>query len=190
MRVPHRIGRAVLSLLPGAAAALAVLAAAEAQQKAPADPRAFKPPRIAVLESSRLYDGFNKMKDAESRLKEERKRIKELKDQKRQAEEELKSVQPFTRRHRELALKVKELEYDALELEQGAGRTFLESLSKLRLEVKTGIEKYATGRELDLVLERTLAFQDENGSNSTLPVVHYARPELDITDDLIDLLNR
>jgi Skp family chaperone for outer membrane proteins len=189
MRVPHRIERAVLFSLP-VAAALAVFAAAEAQQKAPVNPRTFKPPRIAVLESSRLFDGFNKMKDAETRLKEDRKRVKELKDQKRQAEEELKSVQPFTKRHRELALRVKELEYDALELEQGAGRTFLESLSKLRLEVKTGIEKYAEGRELDLVLERKLVFQDENGGNSAFPVVHYARPELDITSDLIELLNR
>ena len=47
----------------------------------------------------------------------------------------------------------------------------------------------ADGQELDLVLDRTVLAEGENGVGFRWPIVHYARPEIDITDDLIQRLN-
>src|SRR5262245_5801914 len=99
------------------AAALALIAmAVQAQNQALPAARGFKPPRVAVLEVSRLFESYNKKKDLESRLKaetrEEEKKYRDMQTRYRAAQEELKNVQNGSPRHRGLTLLSKELEYD------------------------------------------------------------------------------
>jgi len=180
-----------------AATALIALAAAHGQNGALPQVRTFKPPRVAVLEVSRLFENYNKKKDSEAALKsesrEEEKRYRDLQSRYRAALEELKNVENGSPKHRELTLRTKEFEYDLKILEQEVSRKLRErkmaTLKEISLELSTDIDRYATGLELDLVLEKAVVAEGENGAGFRFPIVHYARPEIDITDDLIQRLN-
>jgi Skp family chaperone for outer membrane proteins len=184
-------------IICAAAGASIAMAAAHAQNGALPPTRTFKPPRVAVLEVSRLFENYNKKKDREAVLKsesrEEEKRYREMQSRLRAVLEELKNVENGSARHRELTMLSKGLEYDLKVLEQDLSRRFREkklaALKEINLELSSDIERYATGLELDLVLEKTLVAEGENGTGIRFPIVHYARPEIDITDDLLLRLN-
>ena len=180
------------------AAALALIAVAvHAQNRALPPARGFKPPRVAVLEVSRLFERYNKKKDLEAKLKAEtrddEKKHTEQQSRYRAALEELKNLQNGSPRHRELTLLSKQLEYDLQQTERDLYRKVRErklaSLKEINLELSLDIDRYATGLELDLVLEKTIVAEAESGAGFRWPLVHYARPEIDITDDLIQRLN-
>lgn len=194
MRSSSRSG---LFTLLVASAVLIALAGARGQNQSSLEPRTFKPPRIAVLEVSRLFANYNKKKDVEKKLqaemKEEEERFRELKTQQRQTVEELKNLQSGTPRHRELTIRSREQEYDLKTMEDELYKKFLkrkfDSLKEINIELSKDIGKLATALELDLVLEKTVLAEAEGGASFHWPVVHYARPEIDITDELITRLN-
>jgi len=173
------------------------IAAAGIKGGSPGEPRTFRPPRIAVLDVSKLFQGYGKAKDLDDRIKGEiregQKMLRDLRSRQRKALDDLKNLKAGTKAHRDATLEAKGLEIDLQQLETDLevkiNAEQLAALKELRLDVATDIEKYATGLELDLVLEKTLFADGEKGKVLPWPIVHYARPEIDITDDLIRRLN-
>ncbi len=161
-------------------------------------PRAFKPPRIAVVDVAEAFEGYLKKRDREAQieaeLKAEQEKHEALITEHKALGEELKNVHEGSKRHKELALKKFELEYDVKARESELMKEFEEKhfkfLAEMREEILKDLEKYAVSMDIDMVIEKKVVTPGKNPRQGSLwPVVHYAKPELDVTQDLIRRLN-
>ncbi len=184
-------------LLAIGATALAVACSGVLGQITPA-PRNFKPPRIAVVDVAEVFEGYAKKKDRETQLEVELK-AEEKKHQALIAEykalvEELKNVEDGTEKHKEVTLKKVNSEYEIKNREKELMKEFEEKhfkfVGEMRGEILKDLESYAASMEIDLVLEKKVVTPGKTPrQGSQWPVVHYVKPELDITQDLIKRLN-
>jgi Skp family chaperone for outer membrane proteins len=179
-------------------ALLGLLAARPLAAQAPPAPRDFKPARIAVVDIAGVFENYQKKKDIEARLEAEAK-VEEKKFQKMDSDfkaliEELKNVQEGSDKHKELTLKKTQLEYEIKNRQKELLKEFQEkqlgALREIRGEIVSDIEKYAASMEIDLVLEKKVP-ADNQQKIQAVPwvVVHYVKPELEITDDIVKRLN-
>ncbi len=158
-------------------------------------PRTFKPPRIAVVDISEVFENYQKKIDIEKRFEEEVKAAEEKlgnqQNERTKLEKELKNVQPGSDRHKDLTLRINELDYMLKNRQKELLKEFQEkqmaALTEIRDEIVTDIEKYAVGLDLDIVLEKQVAQGKMNAVR--WPIVHYVKPELEITNDIIKRLN-
>ncbi len=162
------------------------------------EPRTFKPPRIAVVDISEVFENYGKKKDIESQLeaqiKGEEEKFREKEGELKATLEELKNVQEGTEKHQQLVLKKTKLELELKNRQKEIFNEFQEkqanALKEIRNEITGEIEKYAVAMEIDLVLEKKVAAEQKgNFRSGHWPIVHYVRPELEITDDIIKRLN-
>ena len=160
--------------------------------------RSFTPPRVAVVDISAVFENYQKTIDLRSKLRLELDKLdarsKELEATYRDLVDELKLIEdPAARRKTEvrryqleLDLKWhKEEEFKAIRQKQ------FNFLRQLKDEISAEIQKYAAARDLDLVLEMTVTA--EPGPRSPgfdWPIVHFAKPEINITSEITEILNR
>jgi len=162
------------------------------------EPRTFKPPRIAVVDIAEVFENYGKKKDIENQLeaqiKAEEEKFREKESELKATLEELKNVQEGTDKHQQLVLKKTKLELGLKTRQKEIFNEFQEkqanALKEIRNEITGEIEKYAVAMEIDLVLEKKVAAEQKGNMRSGhWPIVHYVRPELEITDDITKRLN-
>ena len=59
----------------------------------------------------------------------------------------------------------------------------------MKNEITADIQKYAEGLEIDVVMEKKFTGEQKGDLRSVWPIVHYVKPELDITADIVKRLN-
>jgi len=183
--------------LAAIAAAFAAAGGIGLAQTAPG-PRDFKPARVAVVDISEVFENYQKKKDIEGQLeaqiKTEEKQFEEGQEQLKTVNAELKNVQEGGAKHKELVLKKTELEFQLKNRQKEILKEFQEkqfnALKEIRSEITADIEKYAQAMEIDLVLERKVSAEGKGNLQPVhWPIVHYVKPELEITGDIIKRLN-
>ena len=166
--------------------------------QAPQEPRGFKPPRVAVVDIAEVFENYQKKKDIEGRfeaeIKVEQAKLDALEAEHKKLVEELKNVQTGSEREKELILKKTQLEYEVKNRQKELFKDFQErqfaALKEIREEIMGDIERYATGMDIDMVLEKKVSAETKgNGPSVHWPIVHYAKPELEITSDVVKRLN-
>jgi len=161
-------------------------------------PRTFKPPRIAVVDVAEVFEGYAKKKDREAQLEvelkaEEKKHLTMMSEYKASIEE-LKNVEDGSEKHKELTLKKANFEYEIKAREKELMKEFEEKhfkfVAEMRGEILKDLETYAASMDIDMVIEKKVVTPGKTPrQGSQWPIVHYAKPELDITQDLIKRLN-
>ncbi|MBI4586522.1 MAG: OmpH family outer membrane protein [Planctomycetes bacterium] len=157
----------------------------------------FKPPRVAVVDISEIFERYEKKKRTEDDfLAEKDKAETEYNDIKKKLErvnEELKLLQPGSEEHQALFLQKARLEYQLEYFQKKLTKEFLDKRNaKIREivdEITHEIERYAKGHELDLVLEKKFSAESRGQAALNWPLVYYARPEIEITEEIIGILN-
>jgi len=156
----------------------------------------FKPPRTAVVDISKVFDAYDKKRDREAEFKLEIKKVedslKDLEKRHKAIVAELPNIEPGPKTDD------KELEKLRIELQvrrlkdsemKRLRQTQLKYLQEIREEITDEIQTFARAEGLDLVLEmRVMAETGEAGIQ--WPVVHFSAPEIDITKEIADRLNR
>src|SRR2546426_44788 len=161
--------------------------------QAPQEPRGFKPPRVAVVDIAEVFENYQKKKDIEGRfeaeIKVEQAKLDALEAEHKKLVEELKNVQTGSEREKELILKKTQLEYEVKNRQKELFKDFQErqfaALKEIREEIMGDIERYATGMDIDMVLEKKVSAETKgNGPSVHWPIVHYAKRSEDHTSEL------
>jgi Skp family chaperone for outer membrane proteins len=187
---PERRRRAGDRLVWGVAAVLAALVVVGAAQT-------FRPPRTAVVSISEVFDGYEKKVQRQEQLAQLRDQLKQkivdLEAQYEQLVEEIKLTRGEAQAKKKLERYQLELKVETVKERDLAGlqTQYIEYLKEIRKEINDEIRQYAVAQDLDLVLERTVIAE---GTPSTpgfqWPIVHYSKPEIDITQEIVGRLNR
>lgn len=159
--------------------------------------RTFRPPRTAVVDISQVFDGYLKKQDRQKDLTNESRGIQSkfeaLQTKLKEIDADVQLMQQGQRRNEKLLDKAK-LEIEVKELENKEvlrlQQTQIKFLREIKAEISSEIEIYAQAYDLDLVLEKTVnAEGDPRGMSFQWPIVHYAKPEIDITSQIVKRLN-
>ena len=154
--------------------------------------------KVAVVDVQKVFDGYQKVKDARERLEKSSKIAKEEIDifrdelgnivkELREMEEKLKNPNidssALKSKYQEKVKKAQEKKDDMVAYEKRARATIAQRQKNLLVEhlgdIRSAIEKVSSAKKLDLVLN----------SSETQLGVFYASGNLDITDDVIVTLN-
>ncbi len=158
----------------------------------------FRPPRAAVVDISKVFDGYLKKQDRQKDLTNESRGVQSkfeaLQQKLKEITADVKLMQAGQRRNEKLLEKAK-LEIEVKELENKEllrlQETQVRFLREIKEEITSEIEIYAQAYDLDLVLERTVNAEGDprGGASFQWPIVHYAKPEIDITAQIVKRLN-
>jgi len=168
-----------------------LLLAAEAVRK-------FKPPTVAVVEVARVVGLYDKRKDRKAELDAETKlvedKLKELEKTYKELVAEIPNLEPGQRKN-DLLLQKMKLEMDVKDLKEKELKrlrdTYVKYLDEIKADVAQEIEDYAKAQDLDLVIEKTVVAESEEiGAGFRGPIVHFVKPEIDITQEVAERLNR
>ncbi len=162
--------------------------------------REFAPPRTAVIDIKKVFDAYEKKKVLEGDLLKEaaaaQEKLKNLQTRLKNVEDELKVTQQGTDDYEKLILKRTEIQLEASKLQREKLKEFEDKHKKavgaIREEIISEIERYATAHQLDLVLENTFSADGTGAPNSpslSWPIVHYVKPEINISEEIIKILN-
>jgi Skp family chaperone for outer membrane proteins len=159
--------------------------------------RIFSPPSTAVVDIYKVFEGYDKKRDVEIEMRAKaeaaRATIESLEGQLKEIEAELKLVTEGSEAHRALIIKRTELALDANKHKKKVRDEFRQrhqaEVTKIRDEISRELKRFGEAHELNLILEKT--FYAEMGEQMTLnwPIIHFASPEIDITDEMIEILN-
>jgi Skp family chaperone for outer membrane proteins len=159
--------------------------------------RSFAPPRLAVVDISAIFENYEKKADRQAQLRGDTEaleaKLKELEKKYKELLEELPHLEPGEKLTEKQIEKLK-LELDVKELKgrelKKIREKYVEFLKELREEIKQEIEVYARAQDLDLVVEKNVTAEGE-GNTPVIPwsIVHFAKPELDITVEITERLN-
>jgi Skp family chaperone for outer membrane proteins len=160
--------------------------------------RTFRPPRTAVVDISEVFVGYLKKQDRQKDLTNESRGIQSkfeaLQTKLKEITADVKLMQPGQRRNEKLLDKAK-LEIEVKELENKEvlrlQQTQVMFLREIKAEITSEIEIYAQAFDLDLVIEKTVNAEGDprGGMSFQWPIVHFAKPEIDITDQIVRRLN-
>jgi Skp family chaperone for outer membrane proteins len=150
----------------------------------------FAPPRTAVVDASIVFNDCVKKKDLERQTLEETRtletRYRDLEKRHAALTQELKNLaepeaqEPLLVERFTLELRMKRVKERDM---PAVLRKRLERIESIRADIEKEVEKYAVANDLDLVLEK--AFVLEGGPEGfRLPIVHFAKPEIDITKEI------
>ncbi len=159
-------------------------------------PRIFKPPRVAVVDVNQVFELYNKKKDRKDEFEAQ---VKKVDETLKAFEQRYKAIQAELP-NLEGGKKKDEMELERFKLEQQI-RSLKESemnrlrelelkyLQEIREEITEEIQSYAQALDLDMVFEKTLNAELGRGAGIRWPIVHFAKPELDITQEIAARLN-
>jgi Skp family chaperone for outer membrane proteins len=155
--------------------------------------RLFRPPRVAVVDISAVFEDYGKKKDRQDELQKETKtvedKLKDLEKRYKEINAELGNLEAGPSKNEKLVEKVK-LEIDVKELKERELKRLEETTNKylqeIRDEISAEIQTMARSLDVDIVFEKTVAAAREG---PRWPIIHYVKPELDITKEVLDRLN-
>lgn len=160
--------------------------------------RLFQPPRLAVVDISEVFELYDKKRDRQAQfqaqINEAETKRKELEKRYKDILEDLKNLQAGPsklakeREKLELELEVKYLSETAL---KGLRETQFSYLKEIRDEIVAEIKVYAEAMDLDVVIEQKVMGEADgpNANGFSWPIVHFVKPELQITREIADRLN-
>ena len=155
--------------------------------------RLFKPPRAAVVDISVIFEDYQKKIDRESEMKEQTKgieeKLKELEKRYKEIQSELGNLAEGPKK-REKQVQKYTLELEVKEYKEGELKRLeemqLRHVQEIRDEIEAEIQAYAKSNDIDLILEKTVTAAREG---PRWPICHFAKPELDISRDILGRLN-
>ena len=160
--------------------------------------KTFSPPRTGIVDFSNVFDRYQKKIDREERIQVAMDkldtRLRELTERGEDLQAELKLLAAGEiKRQKELELYKLKLELDELQ-EKGVkdlNAKWRDTMRELIDEITAELRTFAEARELDLVIEkRVVADPTPKSPGFTWPIVHYSRPEIEITNEIVELLNK
>ncbi len=158
----------------------------------------FLPPRTAVVDIAKIFESYQKRIDRAGELKKKydgvMRELQVLKDQREEVEVEMKDLPPASEAFQRQGLKLIQLGARIKEIPDKEGVEFERKrsnfLDEIRKEIKNEIQVVAEAEELDLVLEKAVSAESPRaGLGFHWAIVHYAKPEFDITQKVADRLN-
>lgn len=160
--------------------------------------RTFRPPSTAVIDIAQVFDQYEKRRDRQDQLQAETKtledQLKDLERRYKDIEAELPQIESDERKA-ELAMQKVQIQFDVDRLKKKELKrlrdTQIKYIQEIRDEITTEIQTYATAQDLDLVLEMTVTAEGEGPVGGfRWPIVHFVKPELVITKEIAERLNR
>ena len=157
----------------------------------------FLPPRTAVVDITKVFDSYQKQIDKSGRLKvaveAATRQMNSLKDAITIKEEELKSIKEDSPAYVRIFSELLESRRKFRETQKKHGADIAKSqaadIKEIRDEIALEIETVATSKELDLVLEKAVTAELQRGAGFHWKIIHFAKPEYDITKEVTDRLN-
>ena len=159
----------------------------------------FLPPRTAVVNSSQIFIDYKKRVDKEAELKTAIEgvvsKLSAAKDQHAIKQEQLKSIKRDSPAYLRAITTMIELEQKIAAVQKTRLTIYEERANKptaeIREEISREIKIVAASKELDLVLERSIRTKLlPQAPEFVWAIVHYSKPEYDITKEVTDRLNR
>lgn len=159
----------------------------------------FLPPRTAVVDSPRVFMEYQKRVDKEAELnvalKEIAGKLSKAGEQYEIKKEQIKSIKRDSPAYLKAITKMVELEQLIAETQKSKRVIFQEKGNKpseeIRAEIAREIDIVAASRELDLVLEKAIKTKLlPQAPEFIWAIVHYSKPEYDITKEVTDRLNK
>ena len=157
----------------------------------------FLPPRTAVVDISKVFDEYQKQIDKSAELKAAVEKTTRLLDTLKEGitikEEELKSIKQESPTYVKILSEALELKRKFREAQKKGtadiAKQQADTIKMIRAEISKEIETVATARELDLVLEKAVTAELQRGAGFHWKIVHFSKPEYDITKEVTDRLN-
>ena len=159
--------------------------------------RVFKPPATAVVDIAEVFELYAKKSDRQAEFQAEIKgvedKLKGLEKQYKDVVQEIPQLESGARKN-DLMLQKLRLEMEVKDLKEKElerlRTTQMKLLEELRSEITEEIKAYAEAMNLDLVFEKTVTADTDGGrAGFRWPIVHYVKPELEITKEIADRLN-
>ena len=159
----------------------------------------FLPPRTAVVDSSQIFMDYNKRVDKEAEPKAAieavASKLSAAKDQYAIKQEQLKSIKRDSPAYLRTVTTMVELEQKIAEVQKSKRTIYEEKANKptaeIRDEISREIKIVAAGKEVDLVLEKAIrAKLLPQAPEFVWAIVHYSKPEYDITKEVTERLNK
>ena len=158
----------------------------------------FLPPRTAVVDISKIFDSYQKQIDKSGELKVAFDKAKRLMDTLKEnieiKEEELKSIKQDSPGYARIFSELLESRRKFREGQKKHGEDIAKQqatvVEEIRDEIAREIETVATSKELDLVLEKAVTAELQRGAGFHWKIIHFAKPEYDITKEVTDRLNK
>ena len=158
----------------------------------------FRPPRMAVVDISEVFANYEKKNDRQEVLAAEAKKVesslKEIETRLQSINEEVQLLQAGDKR-KTLLLEKAQLEIEMKDTGTRESNRLREKqlgfLRDLREEIGREIEVYAEAYDLDVVLEKSVTADPGGQARAEFrwPIVHFAKPEIEITQQIIQRLN-
>jgi Skp family chaperone for outer membrane proteins len=153
----------------------------------------FKPPSAAVVDISVIFEDYQKKIDRESEMKEQTKgieeKLKELEKRYKEIQSEIGNLAEGPKK-RERQVQKYMLELEVKDYKEGELKRLedmqLNHVKEIRDEIEAEIQAYAKSNDIDLILEKTVTAAREG---PRWPICHFAKPELDISRDILGRLN-
>jgi Skp family chaperone for outer membrane proteins len=158
----------------------------------------FLPPRTAVVDISKIFESYQKRIVRAEELKKKyddvMQELQNLKDSRELIEVEMKDLPPTSEDFQTKGLKLIQLGARIKEIQDKEGLDFEKKrsafLEEIREEIKNEIRVVAESEELDLVLEKAVSAENPRaGLGFHWAIVHFAKPEFDITQKVAERLN-
>ena len=158
----------------------------------------FLPPRTAVVDISKVFDDYRKQIDKSAELKAAVEKTTRLLDALKEGitikEEELKSIKQESPTYVKILSEALELKRKFREAQKKGtadiAKQQTDIIKMIRAEISKEIELVATAKELDLVLEKAVTAELQRGAGFHWKIVHFSKPEYDITKEVTDRLNQ
>jgi Skp family chaperone for outer membrane proteins len=158
--------------------------------------KAFKPPRTAVVDVSQIFEAYDKKRDRQEQFQAEIKvaeeKVKDLEKKVKEIAQELLNLETGDAK-KDKELEKFSLERDIKDLKQSAMEQLRKKQSQyieeIRDEIGVEINAYAQAQDLDLVIERTFLAEPGPEGGFRWKIVHFAKPEIDITTEIAERLN-
>ena len=159
----------------------------------------FLPPRTAVVDSSQIFIDYKKRVDKEAELKAAIQavvsKLSAAKDQYAIKQEQLKSIKRDSPAYLRTVTAMVELEQKIAEVQKSKMGIYEEKANKptaeIRDEISREIKIVAATKEVDLVLEKAIrAKLLPQAPEFVWAIVHYSKPEYDITKEVTERLNK
>jgi Skp family chaperone for outer membrane proteins len=164
--------------------------------------RAFRAPRVGVVDFVKIFEAYDKKIDYEKRLAKTQGdltgQVTDLENRFRTLADEIKMLEANRAGPDQLVTKKIERYTLELQVEQlrekelgNLQRTYVKYIQEIRKEIADEIEGYARAAELELILEkRVVAERSQNFPGFEWPIVHFSTPELDVSQEIVVRLNQ
>ncbi len=156
----------------------------------------FQPPRVAVVDISVVFDDYEKTQDLQKSVEKDkdelRKRVEELKIRHEELEAELPTLKANSEQSIAKNLEKTKVELEAQALQKTKLKEFNDKrrtfLAEITGQIRDTIKEYAEAHDIDIVVEHQVKMENES-ARFEWPIIHYAKPELDVTEAITGLLN-